>query len=264
MITGPALLFCPADRPDRYAKAAAAADTVILDLEDAVAPADKQAARESLTTTLLDPDRTIVRVNPARTPDHQLDVEAVRRSPYRTIMLAKAEHTSQLDGLEDFELVALCETAFGILNVREIASDPRIAAVMWGAEDLIASMEGRSSRKADGTYRDVARVSRAQVLLAARAYGKLALDSVYLNIPDTDGLRAEVEDAAASGFSATVCIHPSQAEVIRAGYASSDDEREWAEAVIEEARNQPGVFRFRGRMIDEPVLRQARKMLADG
>lgn len=81
MIIGPALLFCPADRPDRYAKAAAAADTVIIDLEDAVAPADKPAARAALTTARLDPARTVVRVNPSSGDDLALDLAAVRRRP---------------------------------------------------------------------------------------------------------------------------------------------------------------------------------------
>ena len=96
---GPALLFCPADRPDRYAKAAAAADSVILDLEDAVASENRASARESLLATPLDPSRTIVRVNPAATPDFELDVDAVRRSGYRTVMLAKTETPRQLDAL---------------------------------------------------------------------------------------------------------------------------------------------------------------------
>ena len=88
---GPALLFCPADRPERFAKAAERADAVILDLEDAVAPGDKPAAREALIASGLDPDRTIVRLNPASTHDFTLDVEALRDTQYRTVMLAKAE-----------------------------------------------------------------------------------------------------------------------------------------------------------------------------
>ena len=87
---GPALLFCPADRPDRYAKAAAAADVVILDLEDGVALADKVSARRDLVDTPLDPERTIVRINPAGTPEHELDLAALEHTAYRTVMLAKA------------------------------------------------------------------------------------------------------------------------------------------------------------------------------
>lgn len=258
---GPALLFCPADRPDRYAKAAAAADTVILDLEDAVAPADKARARESLIATALDPERTIVRVNPVGTAEHALDVEALRSTAYSTVMLAKTEGAAQLDALAGFGVVALCETALGAVNAVEIARHPSVVGMMWGAEDLIASLRGRSSRRADGGYRDVARHARSSVLLAARAFGRLPIDAVHLDIPDLDGLRLEAQDAAESGFAATACIHPSQIAVVRAAYASSAEDQDWARAVLDEAERQPGVFRFRGLMIDEPVLRQARRML---
>ena len=258
---GPALLFCPADRPDRYAKAAAAADTVILDLEDAVAPADKARAREALAASTLDPERVIVRLNAAGTPEHALDLAAVRASAYTTVMLAKAESAADVEATPGLRVLALCETARGVVNAAEIAAHPATAGLMWGAEDLIASMNGRSSRFADGRYRDVARTARATVLLAARAHGKDAIDAVHLDIADLDGLRAECENAAASGFTATACIHPTQVATIRAAYASTDAEREWAAAVLAEAEGQPGVFRFRGRMIDEPVLRQAREML---
>ncbi len=258
---GPALLFCPADRPDRYAKAAAAADTVILDLEDAVAPADRVRAREALVASDLDQDSTIVRVNAAGTPDHALDREALAATGYTQVMLAKAENAEQVEAVSRYRVVALCETALGILNAVEIARHPSTVAVMWGAEDLIASMEGRSSRTGDGTYRDVARSARSSVLLAARAQGKDAVDAVHLDIADVAGLRAEATDAVASGFTATACIHPSQVAVIREAYASTEEEREWARAVLDEASRQPGVFRFRGRMVDEPVLRQARRFL---
>lgn len=258
---GPALLFCPADRPDRYAKAAAAADTVILDLEDAVAPADKVRAREALAASTLDPERVIVRLNAAGTSEHALDLAAVRASGYTTVMLAKAESAADVEATPGLRVLALCETARGVVHAAEIAAHPATAGLMWGAEDLIASMNGRSSRFADGRYRDVARTARATVLLAARAHGKDAIDAVHLDIADLEGLRTECEDAAASGFTATACIYPTQVATIRAAYASTDAEREWAGAVLAEAEGQPGVFRFRGRMIDEPVLRQAREML---
>lgn len=262
---GPALLFCPADRPDRFGKAAAAADTVILDLEDAVAPADKPRARAAIRESALDPAATIVRVNAVGTDAHALDVEAIAGTAYTTVMLAKAESAAQLDAvanaLPGVRIVALCETARGVLAAEALARHEATSALMWGAEDLIASMAGRSSRDARGRYRDVARHARASVLLAARAHGRGAIDAVHVDIGDLQGLREEAEDAAASGFTATACIHPTQAAVVRAAYAGTDDERAWAEAVLEEATRQPGVFRFRGRMIDEPVLRQARRML---
>lgn len=264
MIGGPALLFCPADRPDRYAKAAAAADAVILDLEDAVAPADKPRARAALAAADLDPERTVVRVNPASTDDFPRDLAALGATPVRTVMLAKTEATAHLDALAGFRVIALCETALGIVRAAEIAAHPAVVGMMWGAEDLIASMAGRTSRLPDGRYRDVAREARSRVLLAARAFGRDAIDAVHIDIADLAGLRAEAEDAAASGFQATACIHPTQVAAIRAAYAPGAEERAWAGRVLAEARRQPGVFRFEGRMIDEPILRQARTLWGDG
>jgi len=259
---GPAILFCPADRPERYQKAAERADAVILDLEDAVAPVAKEAARESLVDSRLDPTRTIVRVNPAGTNDFAADLAALARTDYRTVMLAKAEHPSQLAALADYQVVALVETAAGVLNAAAIAAESKVVALMWGAEDLVASLGGTSSRRADGRYREVAMHARSTVLLAAGGNGKAALDAVYVNIPDTDGLAAEAADAVASGFSATVCIHPSQVEVIRAAYQPSDEELAWADGVLEAAGTARGVFQYQGRMVDEPLLRHARKLLA--
>ncbi len=259
---GPALLFCPADRPDRYAKAADAADSVILDLEDAVAPENRAAARESLLATRLDPSRTIIRVNPVTTSDFALDVAALRQTDYGTVMLAKTETPEQLDALADFEVIALCETPAGVENSGRIAAVAHVIALMWGAEDLVSAIGGRSSRRQDGSYRDVARFARSRVLIAAAAAGKAAIDTVHLDIADLDGLAAEVEDAAAVGFAATACIHPSQVAVIRQGYKPTPDEISWAERVLDAAESNPGVFRFEGRMVDSPVLVQARAVLA--
>ena len=113
----------------------------------------------------------------------------------------------------------LIETPLGALTVTESARADNAIAVMWGAEDLFAVFGGTANRRADGSYRDVAQHVRSQALLAAKAYGRMALDSVYLDIKDVDGLRAEVDDAVAVGFDAKVAIHPTQVAVIRAGYA---------------------------------------------
>lgn len=256
---GPALLFCPADRPDRYAKAVDRADAVILDLEDAVAEVAKSAARESLVANPIDPARVIVRVNPASTPHLVDDLAALRRTAYRTVMLAKCEGTGDLVALEDFDVIALCETARGVLAAPDIASVPIVSALMWGAEDLVASLGGASSRHPDGRYRDVARHARSEVLLAAGANAVAAIDAVHLDLADADGLRSEAEDAAALGFAATACVHPEQVDVVRAAYAPAPDRLEWARALLAEAvmRERDGVFAFRGQMVDAPLLRQA-------
>lgn len=260
--TGPAWLFCPADRPDRFEKAAAAADVVILDLEDGVAAKDREAARKALIETPLDPERTVVRVNPSATPDHQLDLEALSRTSYSTVMLAKTEDPQQVRDLTPLDVVVLIETPLGALAVSELARMDNSLALMWGAEDLFAVLGGTANRYPDGTYREVARHVRSQTLLAAKAYGRMALDSVYLDIKDLEGLGKEVDDAVAVGFDAKVAIHPSQVAVIRAGYAPTAEQVDWARAVLAKAASERGVFQHDGLMVDAPVLRRAERIVS--
>lgn len=260
---GPALLFCPADRPERFQNALERADAVILDLEDAVLPAAKTAARGNLIDADLDPERVIVRVNPVQSPEFAADLATLQHTDFRTIMVAKTERAKSLDVFDErFRLIALCETARGVSGAHRIADHSRVDALMWGAEDLVASLGGTSSRKRGGRYRDIARYARSRVLLEAGARGKAAIDAVHLEIDDVKGLAREAADAAASGFRATACIHPAQVATIRAAYRPDPETVRWAEAVLQAAQGQLGVFRFEGRMIDEPVLRHARSVLA--
>jgi citrate lyase subunit beta/citryl-CoA lyase len=258
---GPGWLFCPADRPERFGKAAAAADVVILDLEDGVAAKDRDAARAALVATPLDSDRTVVRINPATTDDHAADLEALAKTEYTTVMLAKTEDPAQVRDLAPLDVVVLIETPLGAVKVNELACMDNAFALMWGAEDLFAVTGGTANRWPDGSYRDVARQVRSQTLLAAKAYGRLALDSVYLDIKNLDGLRGEVDDAVAVGFDAKVAIHPTQVAVIREGYAPTVDQVEWARHVLAAARDQRGVFQFEGIMVDAPVLRRAERIV---
>jgi citrate lyase subunit beta/citryl-CoA lyase len=259
---GPALLFCPADRPDRFSKAAAVADVAILDLEDGVNAGDRTAARVALIENLLDPQRTIIRVNPVDSIDFALDLEALDQTPYTLVMLAKTESAEHVRALAGRAVVALCETAKGVLASPSIAAAESTVALMWGAEDLVASLGGRTSRTDHGHYRDVARYARSRVLLSARAYDRVAIDAIHLDIADAEGLRSEAQDAAASGFSATACIHPSQVEVVRAAYRPTDTEIAWASGVLRAATSERGVFQYEGRMIDAPLLRHAERILS--
>jgi citrate lyase subunit beta/citryl-CoA lyase len=269
-LMGPALLFCPADRPERYQKAAERSDAVILDLEDAVNPADKQRARGAILAQLgsagddpeLDPSRTIIRINPAGTDEFEKDLHCLKHTPYRHVMLAKAESAAQLKELEGYSVVALCETAAGVVNAAAIAAEPNVVALMWGAEDLLASLGGTSSRNDDGGYRAVALHARSTVLLAARALGKEAVDSVYVNIPDLDGLAAEARDAIASGFGSKACIHPSQVAAVREAYAPSESDVAAATELLDAAAAAgTGVFQYQGKMIDGPILKHAESTL---
>jgi citrate lyase subunit beta/citryl-CoA lyase len=259
---GVAWLFCPGDRPERFTKAAAAADVVVVDLEDGVAPGNRDAARAALESHPLDPARTVVRINAIGTADHEADLRAVRATDYRIVMLAKAEHPAQAAALAPLEVIALCETPVGVLGAHEIALVDNTVGVMWGAEDLMASLGGGTSRNAAGRFRNVALHAQSAVLLAAAAAGKPAIDAVYLDIKDVDGLRVETEEAVGCGFAAKACIHPSQVAVVRDVYRPSDEEIAFAHRVLDAAAtHEHGVFTLDGRMIDEPVLRRARGVL---
>lgn len=263
--TGPALLFAPADRPDRFAKAADRADMVILDLEDGCRPENRAEARRNIVECALDPAKVIVRVNPAASSDILADLEAVATSGFRQVMLAKTESAADvstvLTVIPDAQIIALVETPLGVLRAEEIAASEGIAAMFWGAEDLVAGLGGTSSRRADGNYRSIASHARSQVQLAAAAHGRAALDSVYVNIPDLEGLREEVTDAAALGYIGTCCIHPSQVPVIRQAYRPSEAELDFARRLLTAAELDQGAFSFEGRMVDEPLFRQAQAIV---
>lgn len=264
---GPAWLFCPADRPERYVKALDRADLVVLDLEDAVAETSKSTARTFVRTLAaegeLDLERTVVRLNPAGTVHHDLDVALAREVGLRRVMLAKTGRPAEVAALAGLDVIALLETPQGIEYAREIAAADGVVAVMWGADDLVAAMGGTSSRRADGTYRDYAVYARSRALIAAKAHGRLALDAVHMDIADLDGLRTAAQDAAAVGFDATLAIHPSQVPVIREAYAPDPARLAWAEGLLAEFGDGPtsGVGTYQGQMVDGPVFTQALSVL---
>ncbi len=263
---GPALLFCPGDRADRFQKAADRADAVILDLEDAVGAESKTAARAAIRAAALDPERTIVRVQDASAAGFGDDLAAVAASPFRTVMLAKAESAEQVDAVAaavpGARVVVLVETARGVLAVESLVAHQAVVGVMWGAEDLVASLGGTSSRDAAGAYRDVAMHARSRILLAAGAHGVTAIDAIRTDIADLDGAHAEAVDAAASGFGAKAAIHPNHVEPYRRAFAPTAEQLDEARRILAAAEATPGVFSFEGRMVDEPILRHARSVVA--
>jgi citrate lyase subunit beta / citryl-CoA lyase len=263
---GPAWLFCPADRPERFAKAAAAADVVIIDLEDGVAPGARAEARLALSRVAheLDSGRTVIRISPVGTDDHRRDLETLLQLDFGLVMLAKTESADAVRSLAGLQVVALCETPRGIVSAAQIAAVENCAALVWGAEDLIAALGGLSSRDQAGMYRDVARHARSEVLLAAGSASTPALDAVYLDMNDSEGLRAEAVDAVASGFAAKLCIHPRQASVVREAFAPTTQQVAWASRILAAvtANEGQGVFSLDGQMIDEPLIRQARRVLS--
>ena len=261
---GPAWLFCPADRPDRYIKALNIADIVILDLEDAVAPGRRDVARTLVRSLVADYklnlNRTILRVNAAGTSDFDADLSLVRQMGIRHVMVAKTESVSDVAEL-DCGVVALIETARGLREVNAIAGASNVVGLMWGADDLAASMGGTSSRTMSGEYRDVARLARVSVLLAAKAAGLFALDAVLLDIADQGGFRRECEDAVALGFDGTVAIHPAQLPIVRSAYRPTTDRVEWAQRLLAHVAEDRGVTTFEGRMVDGPIFKQAERII---
>ena len=176
-------------------------------------------------------------------------------------MLPKCEAVQQVTALAPLEVIVLVESPLGALAVTETVRAGNAVAVMWGAEDLFAAFGGTANRFAG---RDVPRrrpPRSVPVVAGGQGLRSLALDSVYLDIKDLDGLRAEVDDAVAVGFDAKVAIHPSQVPVIRAGYTPSADQVEWARHVLAAASTERGVFQFEGIMVDAPVLRRAERIV---
>ena len=265
---GPALLFCPGHRQDRFAKALAAADMAILDLEDAT-PADrKDEARANVVAALAEhgPSRIIVRINPTATDAGRADVDALVGAGCRTVMVAKAEEPDALAAVAaagGFALIAIAETARGARRLDALAATPGVAALMWGSEDLTADLGGRASRDDAGAHLPHVTHVRGELLLATAAAGAYGVDGVWLDLDDLDGLAREARDAALMGYRAKAAVHPAQVPVIRAAFAPTDDELARARRVLDAAEGgDGGVHRTDGRMIDEPLLRQARAIIA--
>ncbi len=262
---GPGWLFCPADRPDRYVKALERSDVVVLDLEDAVAPGRKQAARDAVAGLnrdgVYDAQRTVLRINSAASPEHAADLVLLERARVPRVMLAKAERRADVERLDGREVIGLIETPLGVESCTEIADARSVVGLMWGADDLVAGLGGTSSRHSDGTYRDISRFARSRVLIAAKSRHMLAIDAVHLDIEDLEGLRAECEDAVAAGFDATVAIHPGQVEVIRRSYVPPTERVDWAARLFAAVGEERGVTTFEGRMVDGPVYAQAEHIL---
>jgi citrate lyase subunit beta/citryl-CoA lyase len=268
-LPGPALLFCPADRPERFLKAIERSDGVILDLEDAVAPGARSAARGAVRDALgtdrtpgpLDPDRVVVRINPIGTREAVEDLAALAGTRCRTVMVAKAEHVDPVPGMEHLQTIQLIETLRGLDRIDDLAALPGCIGLMWGGDDLTADLGGRASRRADGTLMPHAEHLRVATLLGARRHGILALDGPMLSLSEEVGLVEEARDAAGMGFWAKTAIHPAQVDHIRQGFNPTEDELRRAQGILSAAADG-GVTTFEGRMVDGPVIAQARAIVA--
>lgn len=251
------LLYVPASRRDLLAKVpTVAADRVVVDLEDGVAPSLKAEARATLTTVELgDPDRWWLRVaEPA-------DAELARRIGARTLVVPKAESAEMLAPYAGFELAPMIETAGGVRAADEIARVERVRALVLGSADLRLSLQAPISGG-----RDWERSAMDALLIAARAAGCFAIDSVYFRFRDVEGLQRHGRLARELGFDGKSAIHPAQLEPIHELFASTPDERLWAQRVLDEWRDQEGdrrgVIVIDGEMIEALHVAEARRLLS--
>lgn len=254
-------LFVPGHKPDRFAKAAASgADRIIIDLEDAVGPADKDAARRNASDWFANGGAGLVRVNGADTPWFAADLQAVAQMPKATVMLPKAnrKNVSRLTGeLPGREIVALIETVEGLLDVVELASLPGVARLAFGNIDF-----GADARiPATGPALDPARF---QIVIASSHAGlPQPIDGVTIEFQDDALLASEVQRARNSGFSAKLCIHPKQVQAVNDGLAPTQAELEWARRVLEAIENSGGsTIQLDGKMVDKPIVDRARALLS--
>jgi citrate lyase subunit beta/citryl-CoA lyase len=262
------------------------ADGLILDLEDAVPP-DLKAVTRPIVREWLGRDfggrERWVRMNPIATALGRDDLAETIGGRPTGYVVPKPRHAGDvreiaqiLDGLEhrhgiphgSTRLVLIAtETPEGLLNIREVSvASPRIVTISWGIEDLGAAMGLPRVRDERGKYLDIPRYARTMCAIAASAAGVDALDTVYTDIADLEGLRRECEDGVAMGFSGKISIHPSQIAVINEVFTPSKDAlaeaRELVAAFADHAARGAYAFRFKGQMVDAPHLMRAKKLIA--
>ena len=261
------------------------ADGLILDLEDSVPPERKTATRPIVRRWLETLDfggrERWVRMNPIFSEYAEGDLEETILGRPDGYMVPKPNTAGDvrkvaaiLDRLEQRHgipfgstrlLLIATETPEGLLNIKETAAaSPRVAAICWGIEDLSAAMGLPRTRDAEGRFLDIPRYARVMCAVAASAAGVEAIDTVYTDIHDLEGLRRECREAVWMGFAGKTSIHPGQIEVINEVFTPSREEAEEAEALIaafeEHARQGAGAFAWKGQMMDMPHLTRARKI----
>jgi citrate lyase subunit beta/citryl-CoA lyase len=267
------LLFVPGDRPERFAKAAASgADAIILDLEDSVVVAKKAAAREAVAAFLGSPADGVarfVRVNPI---DSELIADDLPVAALADgVMLPKSVSGASVRALAE-RIGASCppilpvasETPAAVFGLGEYgAVSALLAGLTWGAEDLPAAIGAASAREADGSYTKPYEMVRALTLFGAHAAGVAAIETVYPDIRDAEGLAAYAARGARDGFTGMMAIHPAQVAAINAAFTPSPEAIAAARRIVAAFAENPeaGALQLDGRMIDAPHLKQARALL---
>lgn len=280
-------LFVPGDSERKLDKALqSGADALIVDLEDSVA-LDAKADARAITASFLKSNRGVdgpalyVRVNALDTKLTAADLSAVMPCAPKGIMLPKAlglEAGLTLSQMLDDEearcglepgvtrfLPLITETAASVLAIRTWCRPlPRLSGLTWGAEDLSADLGIAKPRDSDGAYTSVFRHARTMTIVAAGACETEAIDTVYIDFRDADGLRRECEEAARDGFSGKLAIHPGQVPVINEVFTVSETDLAEARAIIAAFAEHPeaGVVGIGGKMVDRPHLRRAERIVA--
>ena len=274
-------LFVPADSERKLKKSAdIGADALILDLEDSVAPDARPAARELCSDFLVNRRKAWVRINPLSTDDATADLEAIMPAAPAGIVLPKAEGAADLarladllDGLEKAHgieagataILPICtETPRAIFGLGEYAGvTHRLAAMTWGAEDLSAAMGAAANRGEDGEWLPPYAVARSMLLFAAHAAEVPAIDTVFTDFRNEEGLATYAAAARRDGFSGMLAIHPAQVDVINRAFIPTAAELERARRIVELFADNPdvGTLGMDGEMIDRPHLVQAQRIL---
>jgi citrate lyase subunit beta / citryl-CoA lyase len=280
------LLFVPGDSAKKFARACqSGADVLILDLEDAVAPAMKEVARVQVSEWLGQAEEAspnlFVRVNPLDTGLTEADLEAVVRPGLAGILVPKANGAHDvatigalIDPLETAAglapgsvriMVVATETPAAMFNLGSYAPPhSRLIGLTWGAEDLAAAIGATANKEADGAWTEPYRIARSLCLFAAAAAEVAPIDTLYSDFRDTVGLEADCRKARRDGFTGRIAIHPDQVETINGCFSPSVEDVTHARRIVAAFDAQPelGTIGIDGNMYDIPHLKAARKTLA--
>ena len=253
-------LFVPGNRPNLFDKAwMSGADAVIIDLEDAVAPADKDAARATVAAWLSPAKPVVLRVTALDTPWFADDLTLSRHAGVAALMLPKAERADKLTALGvRVPLIPLIESALGLDNVRVIAQVPGVQRLAFGAFDFQFDLNLRARDEELGAF-------RAPIVLASRLadIGE-PIDCPSDVIDDPHELQIQAARGKRLGFGAKLCIHPRQVAVVNQSFSPSAADIQWALRVIEAAQvSQGAAVALDGRMIDKPVILRAQRLLSE-
>ena len=255
-------LFVPGDRPERFDKArASGADAVVLDLEDAVSPARKAAARAAVAVWLASGQRVLVRINAAQTEWYADDLHMLLAAPQAGVMLPKADATTlarTAEALPGRRLVALLETVGGYMDLPRLASFPGLERIAFGSVDF-ATESGIADEG------EALTAVRTQIVLASCHAGLVApIDGVSVNFSDVDQMCADALRSRALGFGGKLCIHPRQVGATHSAFLPSAEEMAWAARVLAAFEQSAGAATaVDGKMIDKPVVDRARRIIAD-